>query len=135
MTDSDLEVAETNAKKRTTQYMSIKDWITKTQRTLILQGTKLEEKAETAVTMITTDSKSRGGTQESNRVSNQGGRNNDKRRQDRRPGKQQGNSYGKPITECGYCNLIKEKDVSQEYVQKNFDDMHWRIWDRSMANA
>ena len=46
MTDSDLEVAETNAKKRTTQYMSIKDWITRTQRTLILQGTKLEEKAD-----------------------------------------------------------------------------------------
>ena len=84
MTDSDLEVAETNAKKRTTQYMSIKDWITRTQRTLILQGTKLEEKAETAVTMITTDSKSRGGTQDSNRISNQGGKNNDKRRQDKR---------------------------------------------------
>ena len=106
MTDSDLEVAETNAKKRTTQYMSIKDWITRTQRTFILQGTKLEEKAETAVTMITTDSKSRGGTQDSNRISNQGGKNNDKRRQDKRPGKQQDNSYGKPITECGYCNLI-----------------------------
>ena len=82
--------------------------------------------------MITTDSKSRGGTQDSTRTSNQRGRNNDKRRQDKRPGKQQGHSYGKPITECGYCNLIKEKDVSQEYVQKDFDDMHWRVSDKSI---
>ena len=73
MTESDLEVAETDAKKRTVQYMCIKEWVTRTQRTLILQGTKLEEKAETPVTMITTDSHSSGGVQNSNKMPNQGG--------------------------------------------------------------
>ena len=78
MTESDLEVAETDVKKRTVQYMCIKEWVTKTQRTLILQGTKLEEKAETPVTMITTDSHNSGGVQNSNRMSNQGGKSNNK---------------------------------------------------------
>ena len=54
MADDDLEIAETDASKRTEQYMTVKNWVTKTQRTLIRQGIKLEEKAETAVTMITT---------------------------------------------------------------------------------
>ena len=70
MTESDLEVAETDAKKRTVQYMCIKEWVTRTQRTLILQGTKLEEKAETPLTMITTDSHTSGGGQNSNKIPN-----------------------------------------------------------------
>ena len=124
MTESDLVAAEMDVKKRTVQYMCIKEWVTKTQRTLILQGTKLEEKAETLVTMITTDNHSSGGVQNSNRITNQGGKSNNKRWQDKRNGKQQGHSNGKTITECGYCNLIREKDVSQEYVQRDFKDMH-----------
>ena len=68
MTESDLKIAETDVEKRTAQYMSIKEWLTETQKTHILQGTKLEEKADTTVTA------------------------------------------------CGYCNLIKEKGVSQDYV-------------------
>ena len=112
--------------------MCIKEWVARTQRTLILQGTKLEEKAETSVTMITTDSHSSGGVQNSNKMPNQGGKSNNKRRQDKRYGKQQGHSNGKTVTECGYCNLIREKDVSQEYVQKDFGDMHWRLSDKSI---
>ena len=88
MTESDLEVAETNANKRTEQYMYIKEWITRTRRTLIRQGTKLEEKAEIPVTMITTESYSSGGVQNSNQVPYQGGRSNKRRQQDRRNGKQ-----------------------------------------------
>ena len=70
MTKAELEVAETDEKKRTKQYMCIKEWVTRTQRTLILQGTKLEEKAETPLTMITTDSHTSGGGQNSNKIPN-----------------------------------------------------------------
>ena len=42
MTETNLEVAETNAKTRTAQYMSINKWVTRNQRTLIRQGTKLD---------------------------------------------------------------------------------------------
>ena len=37
MADDDLEIAETDAGKRTEQYMTVKNWVTKTQRTLIRQ--------------------------------------------------------------------------------------------------
>ena len=42
MTETNLEVAETNAKTRTAQYMSINEWVTRNQRTIIRQGTKLD---------------------------------------------------------------------------------------------
>ena len=45
MTEPGLKVAETDVVKRTAQYMSIKKWVTENQETLILQDTKLEEKA------------------------------------------------------------------------------------------
>ena len=86
--------------------------------------------------MITTDSSNSGGTQNSNRTANQGGKSNNNRRQDewqkRQNGKQQGQSNGKTITECGYCNLIREKGVSQDYVRRVFKDMHWRVSDKSI---
>ena len=34
--------------------------------------------------------------------------------------------------ECGLCNLIRENDVSQEYVQKDFSDMHHLASDKSI---
>ena len=37
--------------------MSIKKWVTDNEKILVLQGTKLEDKAETQVLMITTDNK------------------------------------------------------------------------------
>ena len=112
--------------------MSVKDWVTRTQRTLILQGTKLDEKAETPVTMITTESLSNGGVQDSNKVPYQGDRSNKKRQQVKRYGRQQGQLNGKAVTDCGYCNLIREKDVSQEYVQRNFSEMHNRVTEKAL---
>ena len=67
MTDDNLEVADTNAKKRTEQYMKVKGWVAKTQKTLIVQETKLDEKAETPVAMITTDNHNNGRGQNSDR--------------------------------------------------------------------
>ena len=57
MTDSSLKVAETDAEKRYNQYMSIKKSVTENEEILVLQGTKLEDKTETPVVMITTDDK------------------------------------------------------------------------------
>ena len=112
MTDDNLEVAETNATKRTDQYMKMKAWVTKTEKTLIVQGTKLDEKAETPVAMITTDSHISGRVQNSDSRPYQGNKSNMKRQQDRRNGRNQSQSDGKPVTECGFCT-----DVSQDYVQ------------------
>ena len=67
MEDDNLEIAETNATRRTEQYMKVKKWVAKTQKTLIVQGTKLDEKAETPVAMITTDSHISGRVQNSDR--------------------------------------------------------------------
>ena len=82
MTDPGLKVAETDVVKKPDQYMSIKKWVTESQETLILQGAKLEEKTETPVTMITTDSKQSGNTQTSNKTNNLSNKGNSKRRQD-----------------------------------------------------
>ena len=46
-------VAETDAERRFNQYISIEKWVTDNQKLLVLQGTKLEDKAETQVAMIT----------------------------------------------------------------------------------
>ena len=132
MANDDLEIAETDASKRTEQYMTVKNWVTKTQKTLIRQGIKLEEKAETSVTMVTTDSHNDKRVQNSDRESQKGNKGNRRHQQDGRYGGSQNKSAGRTITECGFCNLIKEKDVSQEYVQKDFDEMHRRISDRAI---
>ena len=60
--------------------MSIKKWVTENQETLILQGAKLEEKTETPVAMITTDSKQSGNAQNSDKTNNRGNRGNNYRR-------------------------------------------------------
>ena len=39
---------------------------------------------------------------------------------------------GQPITSCGLCSLIKENEVSQEYVNRGFKDMHWNVTDRGI---
>ena len=80
MTEPGLKVAETDVVKRTAQYMSIKKWVTENQETLILQGAKLEEKTETPVEMITTDSNQSGNAQNSDKTNNRGNRGNNYRR-------------------------------------------------------
>ena len=116
--------------------MSIMSWVTENQETLILQGAKLEEKTETPVTMITTDSKQSGNTQTSNKTNNQGNKGNSKLRQDewsnRLYGRNQGQNNSQTIQACGFCNLIKENGVTQDYVHRNFKEMHWNVSDRSI---
>ena len=82
--------------------------------------------------MIATDYRNNGGGQNSDRILYQGGKSNKKRQQDRRDGRQQGQSNGKPVTECGYCNLIKGKDVSQDNAQRNINKIHNRVSDKAL---
>ena len=63
MSNPNLGVAETDAERRFHQYTSIKKWITDNPQLLILQGTKLEDKAETHVAMITNVDKQSEGSQ------------------------------------------------------------------------
>ena len=34
---------------------------------------------------------------------------------------------GNPVTKCGFCNLIKGRDVSQDYVRMDFNERHQRV--------
>ena len=92
MANDNLEIAETDASKRTEQYMAVKKWVTKTQKTLIVQGIKLEEKAETPVTMITTDNHNNKRVQNSDRGSQKGNKGNRRHQQDGRYGGSQNQS-------------------------------------------
>ena len=116
-----LEIAETDADKRTEQYMTVKNWVFQTQTSFIRQGIKLEEKAETTVTMIATDSHQDRRSQNLDRGAQKGNKGNRRYQQDGRNGGNRNQSARRTITECGLCNLIREKDVPQEYVQKEFD--------------
>ena len=123
--DDSLETAETNASKRTDQYMKSKKWVAKIQKKLIVQGTKLDEKVENPVAMITVDDQNSGRPQNADRGSFQGNKNNKNRQQERRNGRNQNHPNGRPVTECGFCNLIKEKDVPQDYVRMDFNERHY----------
>ena len=79
MTDPDLRVAETDSGKRLNQYMSIKKWVTETEEILVLQGTKMEDKAETQVVLIT--SNENGNSQKHDKNNSRGNRGNSNRRQ------------------------------------------------------
>ena len=94
------------------------------------QGIKLEEKAETAVTMITTVTNSENRGQHPDKESQRGNKGNRKYQQDGRYGGNRNQPTGRTITECGFCNLIKEKDVPQEYVRKEFGEIHRGIPDK-----
>ena len=141
MSDPDLGVAETDPGKRFKQYIAIKKWITDNQQLLVCQGTKLEDKAETQVALITNIDKQSEGQKRNNKNNAQFNSNFNKRRQtgwnDRQ--QQQGNNQqnqdqftGQPVTSCGLCSLIKESEVSQEYVNQDFNDIHWRVTDRGI---
>ena len=77
--------------------MKVKKWVTKTQKNLIVQGTKLDEKAEIPVAMITTDSHNSGRVKNSDRGTYQGNKGNKKRQQDRRNGRNQNQTDGQNV--------------------------------------
>ena len=92
MTEPSLRVAETDAGKRFNQYMSIKKWVTDNEKILVLQGTKLEDKAETQVVMIITDNKQSENAQKNDKNNGRGNRGNNNRRQNGWNSRQQGSN-------------------------------------------
>ena len=112
--------------------MKIKKWVDKMQQKLIAQGTKLDEKAENPVAMITVDEQNSERPQNTGRGYFQGNKSNRNRKQERRNGRNQNNSDGRPVTECGFCNLIKEKDVTQDYVRMDFNERHYKIGQKAI---
>ena len=127
--DDSLNTAETNVSRRKDQYLKIKDWVGKMQQKLILRGTKQNEKSETKVAMVTVSEPQQGRTQQNNTGDTQrkGARN---QRQDTRNGRNRNSTDRNLVTECGFCNLIQGKDVSQEYVAMDFDERHQEVGDR-----
>ena len=127
--DDSFDKAETNASKRKTQYMKVKSWIGKIHEKLLMSGVKLDEKTETQITMVTVTGQPQGRPQNDNSDNHQSYRNNRSQRQDRR---NRQNTVGNPVTECGFCNLIKGKDVPQDYLSVNFDERHRNITNQSI---
>merc|ERR1711923_305993 len=62
-----------------------------------------------------TDIQKRGGRQQRQDTRNRNNRNNAPRNQ---------------VTECGLCNIIQGKEVSQDYISMDFDQRHQKIGDR-----
>ena len=109
--DDSLNTAETNVSKRKDQYMKIKDWVGKMQQKLILRGTKLDKKPETKIAMVTINEQQQGRPQY-NGTGNIPRKGNKNQRYENRNGRDRNNTNRNPVTECGFCNLIKGEDVS-----------------------
>ena len=81
--------------------------------------------------MITTDNKQSEHSQKNDKNNGRGNRGNNNRRQNEWKSRQQGRNQGQyndqSIISCGLCSLIKENEVSQEYVNRGFKDMHWNV--------
>ena len=107
--------------------MKIKDWVGKMQQKLILRGTRLDEKPETKIAMVTISEPQQGRPQY-NGTGNVPRKGNKNQKQDNRNGNNRNNNTNRnPVTECGFCNLIQGKGVSQEYVTMDFNERHQDI--------
>ena len=109
--DDEFDKAETNATKRRAQYKKIKAWILKIREKLLTSGTRLEEDTTEKVTMVTVAKQQN----EFKQNENDGYRNNRSYRAAKENQGQQGRERqepsGSPVTECAYCELIRNKDV------------------------
>ena len=118
--DDSLNTAETNVVKRKTQYMKIKAWVGKIQQKLIMAGTKRNEATGTQIAMVTLNEQPQGRSQNNSSGNYRGYRGNRTQRPDGR--RYKSNVDGSPVTECGFCNLIQGKEVSQEYLTMGFNE-------------
>ena len=107
--------------------MKIKDWVGKIKQKLIIRGTKLDEKPETKVAMVTINEQQQGRPQYNGTGNNPGNKGNRNQKYENRNGRNRKNTNGNPVKECGLCNLIKGKDRSQEYVTMDFKERHQNI--------
>ena len=104
--------------------MKIKSWIGKIHEKLLMSGVKVDENPDTQVTMVTVSGQPQDGSRNNNSDNYQSYRSNRPQRQDRRSKQDTG---GNPVTTCGFCGLIRGKDVPQDYLSMNFNDRHHLI--------
>ena len=95
MSDPKLGVAETDAEKRYHQYEAIKKWISDNQQLLVRQGTRLEDKVETHVAMITNNERQR-----NTKSNGQFNKSNTNHRQNGWNNLQQRNNQNRPRLNC-----------------------------------
>ena len=91
--------------------------------TLVLGGTSQSEKPETKVTMVAIGNNQHDRNLPSNDTDNQrrGGR---QQKQDNRNSNSRDNSSRSQVAECGLCNIIQGKEVSQDYMSMDFNQRH-----------
>ena len=121
----EFDDAETTTESRRSQYKKIKEWILKIRKKLLSSGTNMEGDVTDKVTMVTLDKQASNSTGNSNRNNDYNyGRNNRSRdnKQERRREKQDFSRV--PLTECPFCELIRNKAVSQKYLDLKFEDRH-----------
>merc|ERR1712155_254057 len=121
----EFDDAETTTEKRREQYKKIKEWILKIRKKLLSSGTNMEEDIEDKVTMVTVNkrnSNNTGGNYRNNGYNYN--RNNKSQRGDREQRRGGQEPPRSTPTECAFCELIRNKDVSQEYLKLGFKERH-----------
>ena len=109
--------------------MKIKAWVSKIQQKLIMAGTKRNEATETQIAMVTLNEQ-QGRSQNNSSGNDRSHRGNRTQRPDNR--RYKGNADGSLVTECGFCDLIQGKDVSQEYLKMGFNERHRNLSHRTI---
>ena len=81
--------------------------------------------------MVTVRDSQQERNQQSNNTDNQkrGGKH---QRQDTRSRNNRNNGSRSQVTECGFCNIIQGKEVSQDYISMDFDQRHQKVGDRTI---
>ena len=121
----EFDDAETTTEKRRGQYKKIKEWILKIRKKLLSSGTNMEDDITDKVTMVTFNKQASNSTRNSNRNNDYNyGRNNRSRDDEQERRRERQDTPRTPLTECAFCELIRNKAVSQKYLDLSFKDRH-----------
>merc|ERR1712198_319639 len=122
ISSSMFDDAETTTELRKEQYKKIKEWILKIRKKLLSSGTNMEEDIEDKVTMMTVNNQNSKNSYKSERYNyNKNG--SQRSNQGQRRGGQE--SSRNTITECAFCELIRNKDVTQVYLKRGKHTLLW----------
>ena len=86
-----------------------------------MSGVRVDDTPDSQVTMVTISNQTQNGSNNSMGGNNQNNKNNRYQRQERNGRKEMD---GPPVTECGLCGIIRDKDVPQEWYIL-FDFILW----------
>ena len=88
-------------------------------------GTNMEDDSTNKVTMVTFNKQANNNTRNSNKNNDYNyGRNNKSRDDEQERRRERQDTSRTPITECPFCELIRNKAVSQKYLNLKFEDRH-----------